>query len=127
MPKSARNTTKLILPFTNEWAVVWGGDTKELNYHVESEAQKTNFYNQSIRLQNRQRKRPRFPAAFSNHPQLNDLYMRRVKIRFVCFVKILHRFIVFSHQFIYGFWFLFGEPVYQLVEDGIDHRYYNQR
>ncbi len=39
-PKPERNTTKLILPFDEEWDVVWGGDTKELNYHVENEAQK---------------------------------------------------------------------------------------
>lgn len=43
LPKLIRNTTKLILPFKNEWTIVWGGDTKELNYHVESEAQKNAF------------------------------------------------------------------------------------
>ena len=43
LPKLARNTTKLILPFKDEWTVIWGGDTKELNYHVESEAQKNAF------------------------------------------------------------------------------------
>ena len=43
LPKLVRNTTKLILPFKDEWTVVWGGDTKELNYHVESEAQKNAF------------------------------------------------------------------------------------
>lgn len=43
LPKLERNKTKLILPFNEEWAVVWGGDTKELNYHVESEAQKNAF------------------------------------------------------------------------------------
>lgn len=43
LPKIIRNNTKLILPFNNEWTVVWGGDTKELNYHVESEAQKNAF------------------------------------------------------------------------------------
>jgi hypothetical protein len=42
-PKLARNTTKMILPFNGEWTIVWGGDTKELNYHVESEAQKNAF------------------------------------------------------------------------------------
>ncbi len=41
--KIERNTTKLILPFKNEWNVLWGGDTKELNYHVESPAQKNAF------------------------------------------------------------------------------------
>lgn len=43
LPKISRNQTKLILPFKDEWTVVWGGDTKELNYHVESEAQKNAF------------------------------------------------------------------------------------
>ncbi len=43
LPKLVRNTTKLILPFKDEWTVIWGGDTKELNYHVESEAQKNAF------------------------------------------------------------------------------------
>ena len=43
LPKLARNTTKLILPFKDEWTVIWGGDTKKLNYHVESEAQKNAF------------------------------------------------------------------------------------
>ena len=43
LPKLLRNTTKLILPFKEEWTVIWGGDTKELNYHVESEAQKNAF------------------------------------------------------------------------------------
>jgi murein DD-endopeptidase MepM/ murein hydrolase activator NlpD len=43
LPKVERNSTKLKLPFKGEWTVVWGGDTKELNYHVESEAQKNAF------------------------------------------------------------------------------------
>ena len=38
-----RNSTKLVLPFKEEWTVIWGGDTKELNYHVESPAQKNAF------------------------------------------------------------------------------------
>jgi murein DD-endopeptidase MepM/ murein hydrolase activator NlpD len=38
-----RNTTKMQLPFKSEWTVTWGGDTKELNYHVESIAQKNAF------------------------------------------------------------------------------------
>ncbi|MDR1962362.1 MAG: peptidoglycan DD-metalloendopeptidase family protein [Planctomycetaceae bacterium] len=42
-PKMERNITKLKLPFNGEWFVVWGGDTKELNYHVENEAQKNAF------------------------------------------------------------------------------------
>jgi len=43
LPKLIRNQTKLILPFTGEWTVLWGGDTKELNYHVEVEAQNGAF------------------------------------------------------------------------------------
>ena len=43
LPKLERNKTELILPFKGEWTVFWGGDTKELNYHVESEAQKNAF------------------------------------------------------------------------------------
>lgn len=43
LPKIARNITKLNLPFTGEWTIVWGGDTEELNYHVESDAQKNAF------------------------------------------------------------------------------------
>lgn len=35
-----RNSTKLKLPFTEEWDVIWGGDTKKLNYHIDNEAQK---------------------------------------------------------------------------------------
>jgi len=43
LPKLERNQTKLILPFNEEWTVFWGGDTKELNYHVEHRAQKNAF------------------------------------------------------------------------------------
>ena len=43
IPKIERNSTKLDLPFKEKWTVVWGGDTKELNYHVESEMQKNAF------------------------------------------------------------------------------------
>ena len=43
LPKMDRNLTKLILPFKGEWSVMWGGDTEELNYHVESVAQKNAF------------------------------------------------------------------------------------
>lgn len=43
LPKLERNETKLILPFNGKWTVFWGGDTKELNYHLESEAQKNAF------------------------------------------------------------------------------------
>ncbi len=42
-PYVERNTTRLILPFKDTWTVVWGGDTKEQNYHVESLAQKNAF------------------------------------------------------------------------------------
>jgi murein DD-endopeptidase MepM/ murein hydrolase activator NlpD len=38
-----RNMTKLILPFDDAWTVLWGGDTKELNYHIENVAQKNAF------------------------------------------------------------------------------------
>lgn len=43
LPAMKRNTSKLILPFKGEWTVVWGGDTKALNYHVENRAQKHAF------------------------------------------------------------------------------------
>ncbi len=43
LPLPKRNSTKLQLPFKGEWTVVWGGDTKELNYHVENLAQKNAF------------------------------------------------------------------------------------
>lgn len=43
LPTLVRNKTKLILPFKDEWTVIWGGDTKALNHHIESEAQKNAF------------------------------------------------------------------------------------
>ena len=43
LPILERNKTKLILPFNDEWTVFWGGDTKELNYHVNHKAQKNAF------------------------------------------------------------------------------------
>jgi murein DD-endopeptidase MepM/ murein hydrolase activator NlpD len=43
LPKIERNTTKLVLPFKDIWTVIWGGDTKDLNYHIESKAQKNAF------------------------------------------------------------------------------------
>src|SRR5436190_17616508 len=43
LPKMIRNSTKLKLPFKGEWTVFWGGDTKELNYHVVHPAQKNAF------------------------------------------------------------------------------------
>lgn len=42
-PEMERNITKLKLPFEGEWTVLWGGDSKELNYHVENRAQKNAF------------------------------------------------------------------------------------
>ena len=42
-PILVRNESKLILPFEGEWWVFWGGDTKEENYHLESNAQKGAF------------------------------------------------------------------------------------
>ncbi|MDJ1494235.1 peptidoglycan DD-metalloendopeptidase family protein [Cytophagaceae bacterium DM2B3-1] len=43
LPKLNRNLSKLILPFKGKWTVLWGGDTKELNYHVEVAMQKGAF------------------------------------------------------------------------------------
>lgn len=43
LPKLERNKSKLILPFKHEWTIAWGGDTKELNYHIDNEAQKNAF------------------------------------------------------------------------------------
>jgi murein DD-endopeptidase MepM/ murein hydrolase activator NlpD len=43
LPKIDRNKTKLSLPFKEEWTVIWGGDTKAMNHHVENEAQKNAF------------------------------------------------------------------------------------
>lgn len=43
VPKIERNKTKLSLPFNGAWNITWGGDTKELNYHVESVSQKNAF------------------------------------------------------------------------------------
>ncbi len=41
--KPERNITKMRLPFNDEWTISWGGDTKKLNHHVESKAQKNAF------------------------------------------------------------------------------------
>lgn len=38
-----RNTTAMRLPFSGEWTVFWGGDTKEQNYHIISPMQKNAF------------------------------------------------------------------------------------
>lgn len=43
LPIIERNSTKLILPFRGTWTATWGGDTPELNYHVENKAQKNAF------------------------------------------------------------------------------------
>lgn len=42
-PKIARNISKIQFPSEGEWYVTWGGDTKELNYHVEKKFQKNAF------------------------------------------------------------------------------------
>lgn len=42
-PSMTRNKTKMSLPFTGEWVVFWGGDTKEQNYHIISRSQKNAF------------------------------------------------------------------------------------
>ncbi len=65
LPKMTRNQTKLILPFKEEWTVFWGGDTKELNYHVESEAQKNAF---DIVIRNEK------GASFKTDGKLNEDY-----------------------------------------------------
>jgi len=38
-----RNQTKMSLPFSGEWFVFWGGDTKKQNYHVSNKAQRHAF------------------------------------------------------------------------------------
>lgn len=43
LPILKRNTSKLILPFKDEWTVFWGVDTKEQNYHVAYKSQKNAF------------------------------------------------------------------------------------
>ena len=35
-----RNVSQMILPFTGEWTVFWGGDSKEINHHYDNPAQK---------------------------------------------------------------------------------------
>jgi len=40
LPKLERNTTKIILPFNDEWFVFWGRVTQENNYHVVYENQR---------------------------------------------------------------------------------------
>ncbi|MFX1706870.1 peptidoglycan DD-metalloendopeptidase family protein [Chitinophaga sp. CC14] len=43
LPVMQRNITAMRLPFKGEWTVFWGGDTKELNYHVVVKFQKNAF------------------------------------------------------------------------------------
>jgi murein DD-endopeptidase MepM/ murein hydrolase activator NlpD len=43
LPMIERNRSTMILPFKEEWYVVWGGDTKALNYHIDNKAQKNAF------------------------------------------------------------------------------------
>ena len=42
-PRPGRNTTLLTFPLKGSWHITWGGDTKEQNYHIESESQKNAF------------------------------------------------------------------------------------
>lgn len=42
-PALKRNITKMSMPFKGEWTIFWGGDTKELNYHVVAKFQKNAF------------------------------------------------------------------------------------
>lgn len=42
-PILPRNISKMALPFSGEWFVFWGGDTKEQNYHVSTKSQKNAF------------------------------------------------------------------------------------
>lgn len=37
------HSTKLRLPFNDEWLVFWGGDTEQLNHHHNSTAQRYAF------------------------------------------------------------------------------------
>lgn len=39
----ARSASSMILPFKGEWTVFWGGDTRELNYHVDYATQRAAF------------------------------------------------------------------------------------
>lgn len=39
LPKLVRNSTKMMLPFKEEWTIFAGGDTKELNHHIGSKSQ----------------------------------------------------------------------------------------
>src|SRR5690606_12430225 len=50
LPKLIRNKSILILPFKDTWKVIWGGDTPDVNYHVENRAQKHALDRKSTRL-----------------------------------------------------------------------------
>ncbi len=43
LPNFKRNISKLRLPFKEEWDILWGGDTKKLNFHVIDKTQKNAF------------------------------------------------------------------------------------
>jgi hypothetical protein len=43
LPVPERNATHLSLPFAEEWAVMWGGDTKDLNPHHDIKSQRFAF------------------------------------------------------------------------------------
>jgi hypothetical protein len=43
LPVPVKNTTHLSLPLKGEWAVMWGGDTKEQNYHHDIKNQRYAF------------------------------------------------------------------------------------
>ena len=43
LPNFKRNISKLRLPFKGQWDVLWGGDTKKLNFHVIDKTQKNAF------------------------------------------------------------------------------------
>jgi len=43
LPELTRSISKLKLPFNEEWTILWGGDTKELNYHIIDKAKKNSF------------------------------------------------------------------------------------
>lgn len=42
-PKIERNISRIQFPAEGVWSTTWGGDTKELNYHVEKKFQKNAF------------------------------------------------------------------------------------
>ncbi|TYA52440.1 peptidoglycan DD-metalloendopeptidase family protein [Formosa maritima] len=64
LPVLDRNTTKMILPFNEEWFVFWGGIDKKNNYHVAHENQK---YAYDILI-------IKDDASFSGDPKVNENY-----------------------------------------------------